>query len=181
MPSTAPWPCALTILLATKLATRPSISHPIIDILSVRPDPLALRGELVDVPLCLCRLRRLLRLARHTRQYWPQGKYLQQANRSWPPYRIRLTARPISASSACRRFQAGRLTLGVIFLRNILRLCTFQARSRARNAHAWRADLRSMPTLDRYLITFCIGAAATLAWQSYGDAALAVLNRGHLV
>src|SRR4029077_6519927 len=29
-----------------------------------------------------------------------------------------------------------------------------------------------MPTLNRYLITFCIGAAATLAWQSYGDAAL---------
>jgi hypothetical protein len=29
-----------------------------------------------------------------------------------------------------------------------------------------------MPTLNRYLITFCIGAAATLAWQSYGGAAL---------
>ncbi len=30
---------------------------------------------------------------------------------------------------------------------------------------------RAMPTLARYLITFCIGVAATLAWQSYGDAA----------
>ncbi len=30
---------------------------------------------------------------------------------------------------------------------------------------------RAMPTLARYLITFCIGIAATLAWQSYGDAA----------
>ena len=30
---------------------------------------------------------------------------------------------------------------------------------------------RARRTLARFLITFCIGAAATLAWQSYGDAA----------
>jgi hypothetical protein len=30
---------------------------------------------------------------------------------------------------------------------------------------------RASRTLARYLITFCIGVAATLAWQSYGDAA----------
>src|SRR5206468_2915833 len=41
-------------------------------------DPLALRGELVDVPLCLCRLWRLLRLACHAGKYRPQGKYVQQ-------------------------------------------------------------------------------------------------------
>ena len=40
-------------------------------------NPLALRGELVDVPLGLCRLGWLLRLAGHVRQYWPQGKYVQ--------------------------------------------------------------------------------------------------------
>src|SRR5258708_6170775 len=28
-----------------------------------------------------------------------------------------------------------------------------------------------MPSLTGFLITFCIGVAATLAWQSYGDAA----------
>ncbi len=30
---------------------------------------------------------------------------------------------------------------------------------------------RTLLTLVRFLITFCIGVAATLAWQSYGDAA----------
>jgi hypothetical protein len=30
---------------------------------------------------------------------------------------------------------------------------------------------RTPPTLTRFLITFCIGVAATLACQSYGDAA----------
>jgi hypothetical protein len=30
---------------------------------------------------------------------------------------------------------------------------------------------RSQRALTRFLITFCIGVAATLAWQSYGDAA----------
>jgi hypothetical protein len=30
---------------------------------------------------------------------------------------------------------------------------------------------RSRPALTRLLITFCIGVGATLAWQSYGDAA----------
>ena len=30
---------------------------------------------------------------------------------------------------------------------------------------------RALRTLARILITFCIGVAATLAWQSYGDAA----------
>jgi hypothetical protein len=30
---------------------------------------------------------------------------------------------------------------------------------------------RTSRTLTRFLITFCIGVAATLAWQSYGDAA----------
>jgi hypothetical protein len=30
---------------------------------------------------------------------------------------------------------------------------------------------RASRTLSRFLITFCIGVAATLAWQSYGDAA----------
>jgi len=30
---------------------------------------------------------------------------------------------------------------------------------------------RPLHTLVRFLITFCIGVAATLAWQSYGDAA----------
>src|SRR5258707_643270 len=30
---------------------------------------------------------------------------------------------------------------------------------------------RSLLALVRFLITFCIGVAATLAWQSYGDAA----------
>jgi hypothetical protein len=34
----------------------------------------------------------------------------------------------------------------------------------SRGKRAWRA-------LARFLITFCIGVAATLAWQSYGDAA----------
>jgi hypothetical protein len=29
---------------------------------------------------------------------------------------------------------------------------------------------RTSRTLTRFLITFCIGVAATLAWQSYGDA-----------
>ena len=28
-----------------------------------------------------------------------------------------------------------------------------------------------MPTLTRILITICVGVAAILAWQSYGDAA----------
>src|SRR5258707_12692324 len=28
-----------------------------------------------------------------------------------------------------------------------------------------------MPSLTGFLITFCIGVSATLAWQSYGDAA----------
>src|SRR5437879_2338467 len=30
---------------------------------------------------------------------------------------------------------------------------------------------RASRTLSRFLITFCMGIAATLAWQSYGDAA----------
>src|SRR6266481_3452231 len=30
---------------------------------------------------------------------------------------------------------------------------------------------RASRALSRFLITFCIGVAATLAWQSYGDAA----------
>jgi hypothetical protein len=36
-----------------------------------------------------------------------------------------------------------------------------------------RASLgtRALRALTRFLITFCIGVAATLAWQSYGDAA----------
>jgi hypothetical protein len=38
----------------------------------------------------------------------------------------------------------------------------------SRGKRAWRA-------LARFLITFCIGVAATLAWQSYGDAAREVI------
>jgi hypothetical protein len=34
---------------------------------------------------------------------------------------------------------------------------------------------RASRTLASYLITFCIGVAATLAWQSYGDAARAMI------
>ncbi len=34
---------------------------------------------------------------------------------------------------------------------------------------------RATRTLARYLITFCIGVAATLAWQSYGDAAREII------
>jgi hypothetical protein len=34
---------------------------------------------------------------------------------------------------------------------------------------------RSPPALTRFLITFCIGVAATLAWQSYGDAAREII------
>jgi hypothetical protein len=32
-----------------------------------------------------------------------------------------------------------------------------------------------MPTLTRILITFCVGVAAILAWQSYGDAARQII------
>jgi hypothetical protein len=34
---------------------------------------------------------------------------------------------------------------------------------------------RASRALARFLITFCIGVAATLAWQSYGDAARAIV------
>jgi hypothetical protein len=34
---------------------------------------------------------------------------------------------------------------------------------------------RSLRALIRFLITFCVGAAATLAWQSYGDAARQII------
>src|SRR5258706_11745115 len=34
---------------------------------------------------------------------------------------------------------------------------------------------RSPRALTRFLITFCIGVAATLAWQSYGDAARQII------
>jgi hypothetical protein len=34
-----------------------------------------------------------------------------------------------------------------------------------------RIGKRASRTLARFLITFCIGVAATVAWQSYGDAA----------
>ena len=32
-----------------------------------------------------------------------------------------------------------------------------------------------MPSLTGFLITFCVGVAATLGWQSYGDAARALV------
>jgi hypothetical protein len=32
-------------------------------------------------------------------------------------------------------------------------------------------EISSMPSLTGFLITFCVGVAATLGWQSYGDAA----------
>jgi hypothetical protein len=43
-------------------------------------------------------------------------------------------------------------------------------------------SMRSSPrkralALARFLITFCIGVAATLAWQSYGDAARGMIAR----
>jgi hypothetical protein len=34
---------------------------------------------------------------------------------------------------------------------------------------------RSLRALTRFLITFCVGIAATLAWQSYGDAARQII------
>jgi hypothetical protein len=36
---------------------------------------------------------------------------------------------------------------------------------------------RGLRALARFLITFCIGVAATLAWQSYGDAAREMIAR----
>jgi hypothetical protein len=38
---------------------------------------------------------------------------------------------------------------------------------------------RAFRTLARFLITFCIGVAATLAWQSYGDAAREMIANLH--
>ncbi len=38
---------------------------------------------------------------------------------------------------------------------------------------------RALPTLARFLMTFCIGVAATLAWQSYGDAARQMIANSH--
>src|SRR5229473_7611947 len=38
---------------------------------------------------------------------------------------------------------------------------------------------RASRTLSRFLITFCIGVAATLAWQSYGDAAREMIANSH--
>jgi hypothetical protein len=47
----------------------------------------------------------------------------------------------------------------------------------------WAADrpykpqaLRNRGSGSRYLITFCVGIAATLAWQSYGDAAREIVS-----
>src|SRR5262244_3510124 len=36
-----------------------------------------------------------------------------------------------------------------------------------------------MPSLTGFLITFCIGAAATLGWQSYGDSARELVASSH--
>jgi hypothetical protein len=36
-----------------------------------------------------------------------------------------------------------------------------------------------MPTFTRVLITFCVGAAAILVWQSYGDAARRIIASSH--
>jgi hypothetical protein len=36
-----------------------------------------------------------------------------------------------------------------------------------------------MPTLTRVLITFCVGAAAILAWKSYGDVARRIIASFH--
>jgi hypothetical protein len=36
-----------------------------------------------------------------------------------------------------------------------------------------------MPTFTRVMITFCAGAAAILAWQSYGDAARRIIARSY--
>ncbi len=38
---------------------------------------------------------------------------------------------------------------------------------------------RASRTLSRFLITFCIGVGATLAWQSYGDAAREMIANSH--
>jgi hypothetical protein len=38
---------------------------------------------------------------------------------------------------------------------------------------------RALTALVRFLITFCIGVAATLAWQSYGDAARAMIANSY--
>jgi hypothetical protein len=38
---------------------------------------------------------------------------------------------------------------------------------------------RSPPPRTRFLIRFCIGVAATLAWQSYGDAARDIIASSH--
>ncbi len=49
--------------------------------------------------------------------------------------------------------------------------------------HPTELDARSSPrkrasfALARFLVTFCIGVAATLAWQSYGDAARGMIAR----
>lgn len=36
-----------------------------------------------------------------------------------------------------------------------------------------------MPSRTRVLIAFCVGVAATLAWQSYGDAARQIVGESH--
>ena len=41
--------------------------------------------------------------------------------------------------------------------------------------HAPKSTMSVMPTFTRVLITLCIGAAAILAWQSYGDAARGII------
>jgi hypothetical protein len=38
---------------------------------------------------------------------------------------------------------------------------------------------RASRALARFLVAFCIGVTATLAWQSYGDAALAMIANSH--
>ena len=41
---------------------------------------------------------------------------------------------------------------------------------------ASRSEVQCMPTLARILISLCVGAAAILAWQSYGDAARKIIT-----
>jgi hypothetical protein len=52
--------------------------------------------------------------------------------------------------------------------------------SRARDFPRHRSGrTKAMLSLNGLLITFCIGIAATLAWQSYGDAARQIIASSH--
>ena len=50
-------------------------------------------------------------------------------------------------------------------------VCSSQQNAGLLNSRKGEEQIRPMPSLTGFLITFCIGVAATLAWQSYGDAA----------